>query len=174
MTDAPPTDETVVLATYANRQDAEMARARLAEHEIDAVVVADDVHPPFQLAEGVELRGLEDVADPARRAFGEETHVSVEDGVPAAMPSESAQQRDRAALTFGRGGLVQATGPPPGPTWRDFSSWWRLSWPDCPSACSVPTGALSSTGTGIGRVEAAPGPLHSATVPPTASSSGTP
>ncbi|WP_157942182.1 hypothetical protein [Salinibacter altiplanensis] len=28
------------------------------------------------------------------------------------MPSASAQQRDRTALTFGGGGLVQATGPP--------------------------------------------------------------
>ncbi|WP_263818380.1 hypothetical protein [Salinibacter sp.] len=115
MTDAPPTDETVVLATYANRQDAEVACARLAGHDIDAVVVADDVHPLFQFTEGVELRGLEGMATPARRILGEEPRLSAEDR----------------------------------------------------------TGALSSTEKS-GPRRNSPGPLHSATVPPTASSSGTP
>ena len=102
-------EETAILATYSNRQDAELGRARLAEHEIDAFVVADDVHPPFQFTEGVELRVLEGAADRARRVLGEEPHLSAEGRAGAAMPSASAQQRDRADLTFGSGGLVQAT-----------------------------------------------------------------
>jgi len=102
-------EETAILATYSNRQDAEVAKARLPEREIDALIVADDVHPPFQLTEGVELRALEGGADRARRVLDEETSVSVEDEVAAGMPSESAQQEQSANLTFGSGGLVQAT-----------------------------------------------------------------
>jgi len=102
-------EETAILATYSNRQDAEVAKARLAEREIDALIVADDVHPPFQLTEGVELRALEGGADRARRVLDEETSVSVEDEAAAGMPSESAQQEQSANLTFGSGGLVQAT-----------------------------------------------------------------
>ena len=70
-------EETTILATYSNRQDAEVAKARLAEREIDALIVADDVHPPFQLTEGVELRVLEGVADRAQRVLEEEMGVSV-------------------------------------------------------------------------------------------------
>jgi len=102
-------EETAILATYSNRQDAEVAKARLAEREIDALIVADDVHPPFQLTEGVELRALEGGADRARRVLDGETSVSVEDEAAAGMPSESAQQEQSANLTFGSGGLVQAT-----------------------------------------------------------------
>ncbi len=102
-------EETAILATYSNRQDAEVAKARLAEREIDALIVADDVHPPFQLTEGVELRVLEGVAHRAQRVLEEEMGVSVEDEVTAEMPAESAQQGQSAGLTFGSGGLVQAT-----------------------------------------------------------------
>ena len=105
----PPAEETVILATYSNRQDAEVAKAQLAEREIDALIVADDVHPPFQLTEGVVLRVLEGVADRARRVLEEETSVSVEDEVAAEISSESAQKEQSTELTFGSGGLVQAT-----------------------------------------------------------------
>ena len=69
----PPVEETAILATYSNRQDAKVAKARLAERGIDALIVADDVHPPFQLTDGVELRVLEGVADRARRVLEEDT-----------------------------------------------------------------------------------------------------
>lgn len=103
------TEETAVLATYSNRQDAEVAKARLTEREIDAVVVADDVHPSFQPTEGLELRVLGEVVDRARCVLEEETSVSVQEETSAEMPTESAQQEQRAELTFGSGGLVQAT-----------------------------------------------------------------
>ena len=101
--------ETALLATFSNRQDAEVAKARLADHEIDALVVADDVHPPFQRTKGVELRVLEKQADQARRVRGAKTSVSATGGTGAEMLPESARQEERATLTFGGGGLVQAT-----------------------------------------------------------------
>jgi hypothetical protein len=101
-------EETTILATYSNRQDAEVAKARLAEREIDAFIVADDIHPPFQLTEGVELRVLEGEADRARHVLEEKTEVSPEYGISTEMPSESVQE-EQSELTFGSGGLVQAT-----------------------------------------------------------------
>jgi hypothetical protein len=76
---------------------------------IDALIVADDVPPPVQLTEGVELRVLEGVANRARRVLEEETTVSVEEGSGTGMPPESPQQERGVSLTFGSGGLVQAT-----------------------------------------------------------------
>jgi len=52
-------EDTVIAATYANRQDAEIAKTRLAEHDIEALIVADDTHPSFQFTEGVKLHVLE-------------------------------------------------------------------------------------------------------------------
>lgn len=101
-------EETTILTTYSNRQDAEVAQARLADRAIDAFIVADDVHPPFQLTEGVELRVLEGEADRARHVLEEETNVSIEDGISTEMASESAQQ-EQSELTFGSGGLAWAT-----------------------------------------------------------------
>jgi hypothetical protein len=101
-------EETTILATYSNRQDAEVDKARLAEREIDAFIVADDVHPPFQLTEGVELRVLEGEADRAHHVLEEKREAALRSGISTEMPSESAQQ-EQGELTFGRGGLVQAT-----------------------------------------------------------------
>lgn len=101
-------EETPILATYSNRQDAEVAKARLADREIDAFIVADDVHPPFQLTEGVELRVLEGEADRARHVLEEKTEVSPDSVISTEMPSESVQE-EQSELTFGSGGLVQAT-----------------------------------------------------------------
>ncbi|WP_251965036.1 hypothetical protein [Salinibacter ruber] len=101
-------EETPILATYSNRQDAEVVKARLADREIDAFIVADDVHPPFQLTEGVELRVLDGEADRARHVLEEKTEVSPEFGIRTEMPSESIQE-EQGELTFGSGGLVQAT-----------------------------------------------------------------
>jgi len=101
--------DTAILATYSNRQDAEVAKSRLAERQIDALIVADDVHPPFQLTEGVELCVLEGAAERARRVLEEETSGSVEGGSGTEMSSEPIQQERSANLTFGSGGLVQAT-----------------------------------------------------------------
>lgn len=39
-------EETVVIATYSNRPDAEVDKARLDDQDVSSVVGADDVHTP--------------------------------------------------------------------------------------------------------------------------------
>ena len=65
------TDATTVAATYPARHYAEMAKDFLADNDIVASVVADDVHVPLQLTEGVRLIVLQSQADKARRALDE-------------------------------------------------------------------------------------------------------
>jgi len=48
-------EETTVVAVYAARHDAEIAKSFLVDHGIDSFVVADDVHVPLQLTEGARL-----------------------------------------------------------------------------------------------------------------------
>ena len=86
--------ETAILATFPNRQDAEVVKARLDDHEIDALVVAEDVHPPFQLTGGVELRVLKKQADRARHVLGANTSVSATGGTGAEMLRESTGRRN--------------------------------------------------------------------------------
>lgn len=65
------TDATTVVATYPARHYAEMAKDFLADNDIVASVVADDVHVPLQLTEGVRLLVLQSQSDEARRALEE-------------------------------------------------------------------------------------------------------
>ena len=62
-------EETTVVATYINRHDAEVAKSFLEDHGISSFVVADDVHPPIQLTEGVRLFVMRSAALSARRAL---------------------------------------------------------------------------------------------------------
>ena len=106
-----------IRTTYSNRQDAEVAKARLAKSGIDALIVADDVCPPFQLTEGARLRVLKGVADRAHRVLAEDTSVSVEGEVTEEMHSKSTPEKQSASLTFGSGGLVQAA------AWKYVAAW---------------------------------------------------
>ncbi|PEN12713.1 hypothetical protein CRI94_11840 [Longibacter salinarum] len=101
-----PEEKTTVVSTFSNRQDAEIARARLAEYEIDAMIVADDVHPPFQLTEGAKLLVLDQEVDRARHVL-EETSMSVDQDVASDRSARSTEES--ANLTFGLDGFVQAT-----------------------------------------------------------------
>lgn len=101
-------EETVVIATYSNRQDAEVDKARLNDQNVSSFVVADDVHPPLQLTEGVELRIL---THEARRA-----HEILETGPDSAprgggteMPPDAGEEASAGPLTFSSSGFVQAT-----------------------------------------------------------------
>ena len=51
-------EETVVVATYSSRQDAEAAKGLLSDRGITSFVAADDVHPPLQITEGSRVRVL--------------------------------------------------------------------------------------------------------------------
>lgn len=90
-------EDTIIVATYANRQDAEMAKAQLAEHEIESLIIADDTHPSFQLTEGVKLCVLEGVAEEACRILEAEN------------VSGDHKRVDEGDLTHAPGGWVQAT-----------------------------------------------------------------
>jgi len=102
------TQETEIVATYPSRQDAEVAKARLEERAVEAVIVADDVHPPLQLTEGVKLRVLEGMVDRARRILAER-RATADGGTGTQDSSEAAHDEESRNLTFGAGGFVQAT-----------------------------------------------------------------
>lgn len=62
-------EETIVVARYSNRHDAETAKSFLADQGISSFVTADDVHPPLQLTEGVRLRVMTGEAQAAKKAL---------------------------------------------------------------------------------------------------------
>lgn len=64
-------EETVVVATYSSRHDAEIAKNFLEDQGVASFVTADDVHPPLQLTEGVKLRVMSTEAAGARKALHE-------------------------------------------------------------------------------------------------------
>ncbi len=84
-------EETVVIAAYSNRPDAEVAKARLDDQNVSSVVSADDVHPPLPLTEGVELRVLNREADCAREILetGPATHGRVARRTPVTRTDRS-------------------------------------------------------------------------------------
>lgn len=61
-------EKTVVVARFANRRDAEMAKNRLAETDVQALITADDaggVHIDLQHVHGVRLAVLQSRASDA-------------------------------------------------------------------------------------------------------------
>lgn len=98
-------NETTVVATYSNRQDAEIAKGQLGDHNITALITADDVHPPLQMAEGVTLRVLDHEAAQALDILGVDAKP-----VPAGLGAEMhANDDEEPNLTFSRNGFVQTT-----------------------------------------------------------------
>jgi hypothetical protein len=66
------TEKTVVVARFANRRDAEMAKNRLAETDVQALITADDaggVHIDLQHVHGVRLAVLQSRASDAIAAL---------------------------------------------------------------------------------------------------------
>jgi hypothetical protein len=102
------TDETTVVATYSNRQNAEIARTQLEKQEISSFVVADDVHPPLQLTEGVELRVLDREVEQAHKILTIDGDTAVKTD-SREMPSETDEAEKTGGLMFSDGGFVQAT-----------------------------------------------------------------
>lgn len=100
--------ETTVVATYASRQDAEIAKTQLADHDILALITADDVHPPLQMTEGVKLRVLDHKAEQALNILDVDAKpVPADSGME--MPDAEMHSDDEADLAFSRNGFVQAT-----------------------------------------------------------------
>lgn len=90
-------EETVVIAAYSNRQDAEVAKARLDDQNVSSVVSADDVHPPLPLTEGVELRVLNHGADCAREIL--ETGPDAAPRGSAEVPPDARDDASAGTLT---------------------------------------------------------------------------
>lgn len=109
MTNDLSADGTTTIATYSSRHDAEVAKGYLESQGIDSLVIADDVHPPFQLTEGVQLRVLDSVAARAREALTDEAIPSTEEAVGTGTPPESGGREPTGDLTFSLGGFVQTT-----------------------------------------------------------------
>jgi len=99
-------DETTVVTTYSSRQDAEIAKTQLEERGISALILADDVHPPFQLTEGVELRVLDQDVEHARQLLPLDGPSATEISGTGKLPES---EEDSGNLTFSQGGFVQAT-----------------------------------------------------------------
>ena len=62
----------VTVARFENREEAEIARAALAEEGIEAMVSADDVGGLVPLTNGVEVRVLEENAERAKTVIQDE------------------------------------------------------------------------------------------------------
>lgn len=100
------TDETIAVAAYSNRQNAEIAKTQLDERGLSALIIADDVHPPFQLTEGVKLRVLEQDMEHARKLLSD-NGPSAEGNPGEQRPPGSTEASE--SLTFSQGGFVRAT-----------------------------------------------------------------
>ena len=62
----------VTVARFENREEAEIARAALAEEGIEAMVSADDVGGLVPLTNGVEVRVLEENVERAKTVIQDE------------------------------------------------------------------------------------------------------
>ena len=58
-------EETIVVAVYSNRHDAEVAKSFLEDQGIYSFVTADDVHVQLQLTDGARLHVMSDRAETA-------------------------------------------------------------------------------------------------------------
>lgn len=63
------TEESAVVAAYATRHDAEIARSYLNDRGIDALVSADDVHTVVQFTQGARLVVLANDAEASLAAL---------------------------------------------------------------------------------------------------------
>lgn len=64
-------DATAVVARFAARHDAEIAKSYLADHGIDAFILADDVHVPLQFTDGARLVVMQSEAEEAYQRLEE-------------------------------------------------------------------------------------------------------
>lgn len=63
--------ETVVIAIYTQRHDAEIAKSYLEDRGISSFIIADDVHVSLQLTDGVKLVAMQHQAEKAVDALSE-------------------------------------------------------------------------------------------------------
>lgn len=109
MTDALDAEETVVVATYSTRRDAEMAKDRLAEAEIQSFITADDaggMHPQMQAPHGVKLLVLQRAAERAHEVLADAALLP--ESLDPVAPPDADESGD--APTFSMGGVAGTLG----------------------------------------------------------------
>lgn len=82
-------EETVVVATYSSRHDAETAKSFLSDQGITAFVTADDVHPPLQITEGSRVRVMSRDLPAAREALNDAKMLPGSDSEAAAPDADA-------------------------------------------------------------------------------------
>ena len=92
MNDDLSTEPTSVIANYASRVDAEVAKSLLEDRGIDSVIVADDTHTVVQMTEGSRLLVLSREADAARAALEE---ANLDDAANDLSREEGAAEPER-------------------------------------------------------------------------------
>jgi len=81
-------DAMTVVARFTARHDAEIARSYLADHDIDAFILADNVHVPLQFTDGVRLVVMQGEAEEAYQRLEEA------DSIPDALAERADWEED--------------------------------------------------------------------------------
>jgi hypothetical protein len=111
MSNAYDTEKTVVVATYASRRNAEIARDYLIAADIQSFVSADDaggMHPQLQRPHGVKVMTLGSAAE---QAYAElESADLLPESAEATAPESEEEIPDDGTLTFSMSGMAGTLG----------------------------------------------------------------
>jgi len=111
MSNAYDTEQTVVVATYSSRRNAEIARDYLIAADIQAFVSADDaggMYPQMQRPHGVKVLTLGSTAE---RAYAElEGADLLPESAEATPPELEEEVSDHDTLTFSMSGMAGTLG----------------------------------------------------------------
>ena len=111
MSNAYDTEQTVVVATYSSRRNAEIARDYLIAADIQSFVSADDaggMHPQLQRPHGVKVMTLDRASE---RAYAElEGADLLPESAEAAPPELEEEVSDHDTLTFSMSGMAGTLG----------------------------------------------------------------
>ena len=111
MSNAYDTEQTVVVATYASRRNAEIARDYLIAADIQAFVSADDaggMYPQMQRPHGVKVMTLDRASE---RAYAElEGADLLPESAEATPPELEEEVSDHDTLTFSMSGMAGTLG----------------------------------------------------------------
>ena len=111
MSNAYDTEQTVVVATYSSRRNAEIARDYLIAADIQAFVSADDaggMYPQMQRPHGVKVMTLDRASE---RAYAElEGADLLPESAEATPPELEEEVSDHDTLTFSMSGMAGTLG----------------------------------------------------------------
>ena len=111
MSNAYDTEQTVVVATYASRRNAEIARDYLIAADIQSFVSADDaggMHPQLQRPHGVKVITMEEGAEQAHEELASADLLP--ETTEATRPESGEEASEDVSLTFSMEGLAGTLG----------------------------------------------------------------